>query len=135
MVIIPSISLPAPLTLAPRLGNMLGGTALLVSGPCLEVTDQITCEFGETAVTGVYISQMLSLCITPPFNTIGRIRFQLTVRADGSPTIRYQGESIFYSGIEVANVIYSTVMLIVNWDNPFSLWNLPTISDCIACCS
>lgn len=121
MVIILSISLPAPLTLAPRLGNMLGGTALLVSGPCLEVTDQITCVFGETAVTGVYISQMLSLCITPPFNTIGRIRFQLTVRADGSPTIRYQGESIFYSGIEVANVIYSTVMLIFNWDNLYSL--------------
>ena len=64
MVIIPSISLPAPLTLAPRLGNMLGGTALLVSGPCLEATDQITCVFGETAVTGIYIIARCSRCVS-----------------------------------------------------------------------
>ena len=88
----------APLTLAPRLGNMLGGTAVFVSGPCLEETDEITCVFGDRSVTGIYINQMLSLCVSPTISVTGRVRFQLIVWANGTSTDRYRGESIFYSG-------------------------------------
>ena len=87
-----------PLTLAPRLGNMLGGTAVLVSGPCLEETDQITCMFGERSVNGLYISEMLSVCVSPTISTTGRVRFQLIVQTNGTSTDRYRGESVFYSG-------------------------------------
>ena len=77
---------------------------MLVSGPCLEETDQITCVFGDRSVTGIYISEMLSLCVSPTISVTGRVRFQLIVQANGTSTDRYRGESIFYSGERVTVV-------------------------------
>ena len=71
---------------------------MLVSGPCLEETDEITCMFGERSVTGIYISEMLLLCVSPTISTTGRVRFQLIVQTNGTSTDRYRGESVFYSG-------------------------------------
>ena len=71
---------------------------MLVSGPCLQETDEITCMFGERSVTGIYISEMLSLCVSPTISTTGRVRFRLIVQTNGTSTDQYRGESVFYSG-------------------------------------
>ena len=69
----------ATLTLAPRLGNMLGGTPVRVAGLCLQATDEITCTFDGVEVEGVYMSEMIAMCISPQLTSIGRISFQMIV--------------------------------------------------------
>ena len=84
-------------TIAPRMGNMLGGTPVQVAGPCLQETDVITCAFDGAVVEGIYISDMLAVCVSPRLSSIGRVAFQLTVSTSGA--IRYEGETIFFSGM------------------------------------
>ena len=91
----------ATITLAPRVGSVLGGTAVLVSGPCLQEDDNIACIFDGEEVEGSYLSEMLAVCITPPFSSIGRVTFQLIV--EGSDGI-VQGTETFLSGKHIFTV-------------------------------
>ena len=84
------------ITLAPRLGNVLGGTPVLVSGPCLEETDNIVCTFDGVVVDGVYINETMALCVSPCLSTIGRVVFEVNVTTLNG-TIKFEGETAFFS--------------------------------------
>ena len=75
---------------------MLGGTPVQIAGPCLQRTDSIICTFDGIEVLGVYISEMIAVCISPQLTSIGRIPFQMTVYAN-SGGVKFQGEAIFFS--------------------------------------
>ena len=86
----------ATLTLGPRFGSVLGGTAVIVSGPCFEETDNISCVFNGVEVEGVFVSMTQSLCISPQLSVLGRVSFRLRVNASNGNT-KYEGTSEFLS--------------------------------------
>ena len=83
------------LTLSPRFGNMLGGTAVLVSGPCFDEADNITRVFDGIPTDGMFFSERQSLCASPILSHTGRVPFQFIVNG----TEQFRGDSIFYSGM------------------------------------
>ncbi len=82
--------------MAPRAGNVLGGTAVQVNGPCLEETDSITCVFDGQEVSGVFVTMLIAVCVSPPLSSIGSVPFQLIARSSNGE-IRAQGEGEFFS--------------------------------------
>ena len=94
---IPSCMLTVTLEIAPRSGHVLGGTAVLITGPCLEESDNITCVFDGIEVEGLFVSMMLALCVSPPLTEIGRRPLQLIVRDAADGSIRSQGSTEFVS--------------------------------------
>ena len=75
---------------------MLGGTPVQVAGPCFQPTDSIICTFAGIEVIGVYIREMIAVCVSPQLTSIGRILFQMTVYTN-SGGVKFQGEDIFFS--------------------------------------
>ena len=75
---------------------MLGGTPVRVAGLCLQPTDEITCSFDGVEVLGVFMNEMIALCISPQLTSTGRILFQMIVYAN-SGDLKFQGEDIFFS--------------------------------------
>ncbi len=84
------------INIAPRAVQHQGGAAVLVSGPCFQEDDQISCVFDGVAVEGIYVTEDTSLCISPPLPSFGRLPFQLNVTA-ANGTFKYQGDSVFFS--------------------------------------
>ena len=100
------------MTLGPRFGSVLGGTAVLVSGPCFEETDNISCVFNGVEVEGVFVSMTQCLCISPQLSVLGRVSFQLKVVNTTSGDTRYEGTSEFLSvgkhiGSSKSVIVYS----------------------------
>jgi len=86
------------LSLAPRLGNVLSGTPVKLSGPCFEEEDDITCHFNDVVVTGTQLNKDIALCVSPQLEVTGRINLTLTVtREDG--TVAFVGQETYHSGI------------------------------------
>ena len=57
---------------------MLGGTVVIISGPCFEGSDaKLTCKFNNVEVDGVVLSESLSLCTTPEMNRSGLITVEV----------------------------------------------------------
>lgn len=91
------ISHADPIALVPRVGNMLGGTAVRVTGPCLDETDVIICTFDVIEVAGVYMDEMSLLCVSPILSKVGEVNLELKViNAVNSKRLTYT--SSFYSG-------------------------------------
>ena len=70
---------------------------MLIRGPCLEESDDITCVFDGIEVEGLFVSTMLALCVSPPLTEIGRRPLQLSVRDAVNGSIRSQGSTEFIS--------------------------------------
>ena len=95
------INLTETLLLAPRLGNVLGGTPVQLSGPCFEENDNITCYFGDTPIKGTYLDKNRVLCVSPELSEIGRITLQLRViRAN---ELIFDGQVTFHSSKQIIN--------------------------------
>ena len=62
---------------------MLGGQTVTVQGPCFNQYDNIVCLFDGVAVTGVFVSRLKVVCISPQLSHAGRVPFGLTI--NGSP--------------------------------------------------
>ena len=92
--------LTGTLLLAPRLGNVLGGTPVKLSGPCFEEDDDIICQFNDVVVMGTRLNKDIALCVSPQLEVTGRVNLQLTVtRADG--TVAFVGQETYHSGTSV----------------------------------
>ena len=83
------------ISLFPRYGNVLGGTAVQVFGPCFdEYADRnITCSFGGIEVAGVYVDKDTVICVSPALRTLGRVDFTLDI----SGTTIKDHKTTFYS--------------------------------------
>ena len=84
-----------PLTLFPRYGNVLGGTAVQVFGPCFDefIDHTITCSFDKIEVQAIFIDSNSVICISPGLTSLGRVNFILTIE----DVIAEFQESTFYS--------------------------------------
>ena len=94
------------LLLAPRLGNVLGGTPVQLSGPCFEENDNITCYFGDTAVKGTRLNKDRVLCVSPELTIIGRIALKLKVIRVNE--LIFDGQVTFHSSMLTYNYIRDT---------------------------
>lgn len=94
-----------PLSFFPRYGNMLGGTMVNVTGPCLHPDDVIECIFENWPTKGVYRDSNHASCIQPPVMYHGYV--DLTVRVN-SKTMFYgryyiQPPDIAFDDVVVVN--------------------------------
>ena len=69
----------AELVLAPRIGNQLGGTPVLVRGFCLRPYDVITCLFDGIAGLASYVNPSTALCVTPTMPSAGQVAMEMRI--------------------------------------------------------
>ena len=82
--------------IGPRFGSQLGGTAVHITGPCFNETDQIACVFdNQPEQSGFYVNNLTVICVSPSFNTIGWKDLTLMVTRDGN--LVYTAQSRFYT--------------------------------------
>ena len=62
-----------PLEIYPRSGSSTGGYELIVSGPCLEQDDVITCTFDDVIVDGYVLDSVRAACIVPVTFVVGQV--------------------------------------------------------------
>ena len=75
---------------SPRIGIMLGGDNLFISGPCYKPWDVIVCEFaGGKRSNGSYISNIRASCTVPMLYATGRLAFKMSV--DGGKSFDFEG--------------------------------------------
>ena len=88
------------LTTGPRFGNLLGGTAIHISGPCFNESDIIRCTFdGQQEKTGMIINNLTAICISPSFKDVGWKSLTLTIiEGSGAGEVIYTGQSRYYAG-------------------------------------
>lgn len=67
------------MTLSKRVGSLLGGDCVAVSGLSVREDDQITCKFGKTAVDGLYINEDQAVCVTPPARKESLVEFRINI--------------------------------------------------------
>ena len=69
------------LTLFPRYGSVLGGTAVQVFGPCFDefVNHRIYCSFDEIEVQAIHVNTDSIICISPTLTSLGRIDFAIYI--------------------------------------------------------
>ena len=68
-----------PVTLSKRVGSLLGGDCLTVSGISVEQDDKITCTFEDTVVEGFYIDDKKIICVTPPQKEESVVKLRINV--------------------------------------------------------
>ena len=60
---------------------MLGGTSVIVTGPCFNESLEYTCQFGTgvfvSTVRGVYLDEKRLLCVSPILAQSGNVGFKL----------------------------------------------------------
>ena len=80
---------------SPRFGSQLGGTPVIVFGPCFEQSDSVECSFGGISTPGIFVSRERFMCISPAMDTLGRVEVTIEVKRNG--TLRFQRNVPFYS--------------------------------------
>ena len=85
------------LTVGPRFGNIFGGTAVHLTGPCFDNTDVLKCVFeGKSDINAFVANDRTAICISPRFDEIGWKSLTLTILKNGVET--YTGQGQFYAG-------------------------------------
>ena len=56
---------------------MLGGTGVIVTGPCF--SGNVKCRFDQIEVKGVIVSESVLLCVTPVMSHTGAVPAQVEV--------------------------------------------------------
>ena len=86
------------LHLSPSHGNILGGTPVVVSGPCFNESQLILCQFGSAIedVRGIFLNQRQVLCISPALQNIGNVQFSLRI-LEGQEVVLESEEMPYYS--------------------------------------
>ena len=83
--------------LSPPLGSQLGGTSVMVFGPCFQPNDSVNCSFGGISTPGIFVSRERVMCVSPAMNVHGRVEVTVEVRKENGD-VTFQGKSLFYSG-------------------------------------
>lgn len=70
----------AIVVISPNYGNQLGGTPVIIKGPCFNENDTIQCVFGSSdPEPGARVNKMKALCISPSILKTGDVEFVLKV--------------------------------------------------------
>ena len=69
---------------------MLGGTSVIVTGPCFDESLEYNCQFGTGqfihTVRGVYLDERRLLCVSPMLTQSGNVGFKLRQAVITVPT-------------------------------------------------
>ncbi|XP_023932267.1 sushi, nidogen and EGF-like domain-containing protein 1 [Lingula anatina] len=72
------------LRISPVKGNALGGTEILISGPCFfNSTGQFLCKFDDIVVPGHFVNTLRVACYSPPLFKAGNAEVSLHVSQNG----------------------------------------------------
>ena len=85
-------------TLTPSFGNQLGGTPVIIRGPCFAPGDIIGCNFNSTGVLGKYVNNETALCVTPTVNVVGSTDVSVRIRRRGMPMLIIKPPTTFTFG-------------------------------------
>ncbi|PIO64558.1 AMOP domain protein [Teladorsagia circumcincta] len=96
-------ALEGSMELSQQYGNMLGGFALNVTGPCLRPTDVIKMQFDEITVDCERIDMVMARCVIPT-NTVFRIGF-VDVKLSVDAGKNYPWHTKFYISASAVNVL------------------------------
>nr|XP_054773489.1 sushi domain-containing protein 2-like [Lytechinus pictus] len=108
------------ISLFPLVGSMLGGTQVLISGPCFNST--VVCDFDGIVTSGRLLTEKIALCVSPTFYKVGRIPLRVSLN---------DGDSFDFSGIftiisveDVPDNVYSSVTESNQRESDFEVrWN------------
>ena len=80
---------------------MLGGTSVIVTGPCFDESLEYTCQFGTgvfaSRVRGVYLDERRLLCVSPMLTQTGNVGFRLQTQGEGKAKVIPQDPVPFHS--------------------------------------
>ena len=83
-------------SLTPRVGSALGGTTILVSGPCFHPTDSIQCRFGDSVVVaGTYVSLVAAACVAPFISRAADVTLFVSANGPSSPPAAWIPVGVF----------------------------------------
>ena len=94
--------LEVALSIGPRSGSQLGGTAIYISGPCFSEDDTILCFFDDDrnlGLPGHTVNNRTAVCVSPRFDTLGWKTLMVGIR--NNQTTQYSGRSRFYAGMTI----------------------------------
>ena len=84
----------------PHIGNMLGGIAIALRGPCFLPDDTIECNFEkvkEGKIEGIFLENIdQPVCVSPVFQEQGWKNLEVTIQRGGQ--VRYRQSATFYAG-------------------------------------
>ena len=93
----------------PRIGNMLGGTAIVLRGPCFLPDDTIECSFDKVKdgkVEGIFLENSdQPVCGSPVFEEQGWKNLEVTIQRNGQ--VRYRQSATFYAGKSLRDKVAS----------------------------
>ena len=98
----------AELVLSPHIGNLLGGTPVLVCGVCVQPSDFILCTFDGDQLPGAYFDDNTIICSTPIMTTTGTV--DVAIRA-----FRFAIGRIFRLSTTFTTGKYGTVTMLVHY--------------------
>ena len=88
------------LVIIPNRGHILGGTSVIVSGPCFDESQEYTCLFqvrrARREVRGVYLDERRLLCVSPLLQLIGDVGFMLHVQENGGTVTEIPQQPVPY---------------------------------------
>ena len=89
------------LILLPNRGHILGGTSIIVTGPCFDESLEYTCQFGTgrfvSGARGVYLDERRLLCVSPTLTETGNVGSRLQIRGEGKTKVIPEDPVSFHS--------------------------------------
>ena len=85
------------LVIGPHFGNILGGTAVHLTGPCFDEMDLLICSFDDEKESVLVLNNRTAICVSPRFEDIGWKSLTLTIVRDREEI--YFGQSRFYASM------------------------------------
>ena len=85
------------LVIGPRFGNILGGTAVHLTGPCFDQMDLLICSFDDEKESVLVLNNRTAICVSPRFEDIGWKSLTLSIIRDGQEI--YSGQNRFYASM------------------------------------
>ncbi|XP_071491471.1 protein mesh-like [Diadema antillarum] len=116
------------ISLFPLIGTMLGGTQVLISGPCFNDSSEIVCKFDGALVNGVMHSNTTALCVSPTFFKTGHA--PLDVSVDGGASYRFHGTFSIVNIEDVPTDVTSNVIGSSSSETTMTVsWNTDSLID------
>ena len=93
-------------------GNVLGGSSVVVTGPCFDDYKQVFCHFedllGGVSPEAIVLGDRRALCVVPPLRSVGRSTFKLHLVDHTDGEMDSQERHFFSRKSSIDNIIACT---------------------------
>ena len=83
------------ITISPSYGNQLGGTPIIIQGPCFSTEDSIKCSFNDIVVGAVVMSNERAMCISPMLHSAGVVKFAVLNKTEAIGITTFHARELF----------------------------------------